>query len=158
MSPALDITTRAAEETRRLGRLVGEAAWAGELLLLEGELGAGKTCFIQGLALGLGIAERVVSPSFVLVREYRGRLLLYHIDLYRLEMAEVADLGLEEYLEGDGVVAVEWAERGMAVFPADHLLIEMFILSENERRLRFSTGGGRHQQAVDWLAGALSGR
>lgn len=156
MPEALDIISYSPEETRRLGRLLGEAAWPGEVLLLVGELGSGKTCLVQGLAQGLGIAEKVVSPSFVLVREYRGRLPLYHIDFYRLELAEIVELGLEEYLRGDGVAAVEWAEKGMAVFPADHLLVEMSILSENQRRLHFSAVGERHRPALEWLAGALS--
>src|SRR5438067_10190641 len=97
---------------RALGRAFGQAAQAGDRFLLEGPFGAGKTTFVQGLADGLDVLTPVTSPSFVLENQYRGRLLLYHVDLYRLERVE-ADLweGLEEHLYGDGVTAVEWAEK-----------------------------------------------
>ena len=101
-----------AEEMRALGAAFGRAARAGDVVLLEGPFGAGKTTFVQGLASGLGIAAGVTSPSFVIETQYRGRLPLYHVDLYRLEHVEPDLLeGLEEHLYGDGVTAVEWADR-----------------------------------------------
>ena len=97
---------------RALGVALGRAAVAGDRFLLEGPLGAGKTTFVQGLAAGLDVLTPVSSPSFVIENQYRGRLVLYHVDLYRLERVE-PELweSLEEHLYGDGVTAVEWAER-----------------------------------------------
>jgi tRNA threonylcarbamoyladenosine biosynthesis protein TsaE len=100
------------ERMRALGKALGRAAVAGDRFLLEGPLGAGKTTFVQGLAEGLNVDSPVTSPSFVIENQYRGRLVLYHVDLYRLERVE-PELweSLEEHLYGDGVTAVEWAER-----------------------------------------------
>jgi tRNA threonylcarbamoyladenosine biosynthesis protein TsaE len=100
------------ERMRSLGTILGRAACAGDRFLLEGPFGAGKTTFVQGLAEGLDVPTLVSSPSFVIENQYRGRLMLYHVDLYRLERVE-AELweSLEEHLFGDGVTAVEWAER-----------------------------------------------
>ncbi|WP_392483254.1 tRNA (adenosine(37)-N6)-threonylcarbamoyltransferase complex ATPase subunit type 1 TsaE [Nostoc sp. C110] len=104
------------EATLRLGITLGQSLTAGSVILLEGDLGAGKTTLVQGIGKGLGIAESIVSPTFTLINEYtEGRLPLYHLDLYRLEPQEVAALNLESYWEGieviPGIVAVEWAER-----------------------------------------------
>ena len=104
-------TTGSEEETAAVGERVGGSAGAGDIILLYGELGAGKTAFVRGLARGLGgVPEEVTSPTFTLIQEYRGRVPLYHVDLYRLEPREVEDLGLDE-LSADGVMAVEWAGR-----------------------------------------------
>jgi tRNA threonylcarbamoyladenosine biosynthesis protein TsaE len=101
-----------AADMRAFGEALGRAARAGDRFLLEGPLGAGKTTFVQGLARGLGITTPVSSPTFVIETQYPGRLTLYHVDLYRLERIEPALLGeLEEHLFGDGIAAVEWAER-----------------------------------------------
>ena len=106
------ITTQSEDETSAAGEQLGSALAGGDVVLLYGDLGAGKTAFVRGLALGLGApASEVSSPTFTLVQEYRGRVTLYHVDLYRLEPKEVDDLGLEELVLGDGVVAIEWAER-----------------------------------------------
>lgn len=104
------------EATLRLGITLGESLTPGSVILLEGDLGAGKTTLVQGIGKGLGITEPIVSPTFTLINEYtEGRLPLYHLDLYRLEPQEVAALNLESYWEGveviPGIVAVEWAER-----------------------------------------------
>jgi len=109
-SVILDIATP--ELMRSLGRAIGRVALAGDRFLLEGPFGAGKTTFVQGLAEGLDVPTPVSSPSFVIENQYRGRLMLYHVDLYRLEQVE-AELwqSLEEHLFGDGVTAVEWAEK-----------------------------------------------
>jgi len=99
-------------ETLAAGEQLGRRLPPGAIVLLFGDLGAGKTAFVRGLARGLGVAaEEVTSPTFTLVQEYRGRMTLHHVDLYRLEPAEVADLGLDELTSGDAVVAIEWAER-----------------------------------------------
>lgn len=146
------MVSHSAGETQRLGRLLGEQAWPGEVVLLVGELGAGKTCLAQGVARGLGITEPVLSPSFVILRQYTGRLPLYHIDLYRMErLEEVADLGLDDYLYGDGLSVVEWAERGLGLFPSQHLLIELEFVSETQRRLLLHPRDGRYREAVERL-------
>ncbi len=113
----------------------------GDVLLLSGPLGAGKTCFTRGLAAGLGLkADQVLSPTFQLVRELRGgRLPLYHIDLYRLAgPAEAARLGLEEYFDGEGISVVEWPERLGALVPAGAWSVALEPLESGERRIRWS--------------------
>jgi tRNA threonylcarbamoyladenosine biosynthesis protein TsaE len=135
-----------------LGRRLGELARAGDVILLVGELGAGKTCLTQGIAWGLGIEDYTLSPSFVILREYRGRLPLYHIDLYRLErVEEVMDLGLEDYFYGQGLSVVEWADRGLGALPEEHLLIALSHLSETQRRLHLEARGGRSQELLEGL-------
>jgi len=128
----------------------------GDIFLLAGNLGAGKTCLTQGIANGLGIEEYTPSPSFMLVREYQGRLPLYHMDLYRLDnIEEIADLGLDEYLCGHGVCVIEWAEKGISVLPAEHMMINIDYISENERRFTFQPNGGRYSEMVTGI-GQLS--
>lgn len=113
---SLDLHVPTADGMRALGRALGRAAQAGDRFLLEGPFGAGKTTLVQGLAEGLEVAAPVSSPSFVIESQYRGRLVLYHADLYRLERVEPELLeSLDEHLYGDGVAVVEWAER----LPAD---------------------------------------
>ena len=113
---SLDLHVPTADGMRALGRALGRAAQAGDRFLLEGPFGAGKTTLVQGLAEGLEVAAPVSSPSFVIESQYRGRLVLYHVDLYRLERVEPELLeSLDEHLYGDGVAVVEWAER----LPAD---------------------------------------
>jgi tRNA threonylcarbamoyladenosine biosynthesis protein TsaE len=106
--------SRSPEDTRKLGERIGKCLQAGDILLLFGELGAGKTTLIQGITAGLEVApdQYVRSPSFTLINEYKGRLPIYHVDLYRIEStAELADLGLEDYFFGEGVTLVEWGEK-----------------------------------------------
>jgi len=104
--------TRSEAETVSLGRRLAERLEPGAVVLLYGNLGAGKTAFVRGLAQGLGASpDEVTSPTFTLIQEYAGPTPLYHVDLYRLTPAEADDLGLDELLAGDGVVAIEWADR-----------------------------------------------
>ncbi len=148
----LKITSRHPDDTIRLGREIGELAMQGDIFLLSGILGAGKTCLVQGIALGLGINEYTLSPSFVLVRELYGRLPLYHMDLYRLEnLEEIADLGLDDYLYGKGVCAIEWANRGMPLFPQENLSIEIRYLNDNEREITLKAHGHRYQKLLNKL-------
>ncbi len=145
----LELITRRPEQTQQLGRRLGKIARPGDVILLVGKLGAGKTCLTQGIAWGLGIKEYAASPSFVLVRELYGRLPLYHIDFYRLEkLEEIAELGLDEYFYGQGVSVVEWAEKALELLPPENLLIEMEYLSENERRLKLKPSGQRYREMV----------
>ncbi len=147
---SLEMISHSADRTRRVGMRLGELAVAGDVILLVGTLGAGKTCLTQGIAWGLGIDDYAVSPSFVLLREYQGRLPLYHIDFYRLDrIEEVEHLGLDDYLYGSGVCVVEWADKGLDVLPREHLLIEMQYLAPTKRKLNFSPEGPRY---VDMLS------
>jgi tRNA threonylcarbamoyladenosine biosynthesis protein TsaE len=120
-------------QTQLLGSYLGEIAQKADVFLLVGELGAGKTCLVQGIARGLNVEEYAFSPSFVILREYHGRLPLYHIDFYRLNhIEEIAALGLEEYFYGDGVCVIEWAENGLQVVPRDNLLITIHYIPDSE--------------------------
>lgn len=134
------------EATMALGEELGRQLSGGEVICLTGDLGAGKTHFAKGVALGLGITELVTSPTFTLINEYSGRVPLYHVDAYRLGDAEEAyDLGLEEYLYGDGVTLVEWPERVEELLPADRLVIQINRAdgeAENIREIRFNPGPG----------------
>lgn len=115
-----------AEDTRALAARIARRATPGTVIALSGDLGAGKTCFIQGLAAGLGIAGHVTSPTFVMIAEYMGRLPLYHVDLYRTEsLGEIRGLGLDEMLDGAGVTAIEWAEKGEPLLPARALRVRI---------------------------------
>ncbi len=129
MSAAAEFTSTSPEQTVALGRVLGSLLRGGDFIALSGPLGAGKTQFVKGVALGLGVdpSEPVVSPTFVLVREYAGNLRLYHIDAYRLAGAgELFSLGLEEMTgEADAVVAVEWADRVPQAVPASACRVEL---------------------------------
>lgn len=137
-------------ETQRLGRLIGKKAEAGDVYLLVGGLGAGKTCLSQGIARGLGIKGYVMSPTFVLMREHRGgRLPLFHIDFYRLQkIEELQDLGLDEYFYGSGVSIVEWAEKGVGLLPSGHLLVNIEIAPDNVRHFKFQATDDKHQRII----------
>jgi tRNA threonylcarbamoyladenosine biosynthesis protein TsaE len=148
----LKITSHCPDDTLSLGRRIGELAIPGDIFLLSGILGAGKTCLTQGIAYGLGINEYTLSPSFVLVRELYGRLTLYHMDLYRLEnLEEIADLGLDDYLYGKGVCAIEWANKALPLFPEEHLSIEIAYLGDNERQITLKPNGQRYIELLDKL-------
>ena len=147
-----EIISNSPEETRQFGARLGKLSQPGDIFLLVGKLGAGKTCLTQGIARGLNIRDYAASPSFMLVRELYGRLPLYHMDFYRLEkLEEIADLGLDEYFYGQGVSVVEWAEKGLSLLPPEHLLIEMSYLSDTGRRLKIKTRGKRYRQLVAGL-------
>lgn len=132
-----EFITHSPEETLGFGRRIGEQLRGGEIFLLRGDLGAGKTVFAKGLASGLGIEpDDVASPSFTLVNAHAGRLRLYHIDLYRLDFGSQENLGLREIFEdGNAVTAIEWAER-LNVVPAGAIDIEMSYVSDCERSIR----------------------
>ena len=130
-----EILTGSEEETEAAGERLGATLSAGDVVLLYGDLGAGKTAFVRGLARGVGAdAGDVSSPTFTIVQEYAGRLTLYHVDLYRLEEKEVDDLGLEELVLGDGVVAIEWAERWRER-PNDVIEVRIEEAGEGMRRI-----------------------
>jgi tRNA threonylcarbamoyladenosine biosynthesis protein TsaE len=136
------VESASAEETLRLGERVGRLLGAGDTVALVGELGAGKTAFVQGLARGLGITEVVASPTFTIVKEHDAPVPLFHVDFYRLEhAAELANIGFDDYFERGGVVVVEWADRFLEALPADRLEVRIEITGPESRRLCF--GGPR---------------
>src|SRR5712692_1402448 len=141
--------TASPEETRAIARQIGRAVQSGDVILLVGELGAGKTVFSQGLAEGLGVPETVNSPTFVLLHEHHGRLTLYHYDLYRLSNIEqTVSREWQEFLYGDGVSVVEWANRASDLLPREHLLLEFTIESETRRVLKLTGVGQRHLELL----------
>jgi tRNA threonylcarbamoyladenosine biosynthesis protein TsaE len=156
----LEVITNAPGETQELGRRFGQLAQPGDVLLLKGDLGAGKTCLTQGIAWGLGVKEHALSPTFVIMREMHGRLPLFHIDLYRLDkLEETQDLGLDDYFYyGRGVCVVEWAEKAMALMPPEHLLIEIDYVSDTSRLLRLKPKGQRYEFIVDELGKLLASK
>ena len=154
----MKVTTHSAQETQALGRRLGALLQPGDLLLLGGTLGAGKTTLTQGIAWGAGVTEYAHSPTFVLVHEYHGRIPVYHLDLYRFEgietiddLGEVEDLAIDEMLE-DGACVVEWAARAIEVFPGEHLTI---VLEEgpspDERAIALTPHGSRCEAIVAQL-------
>lgn len=141
-------TTRSAAETERLGEALAPALTIGDLVALVGELGAGKTRFVAGLGRGLACRARVRSPSFAIVNEYHGRLLLSHLDLYRIEMRDVEALGLEEYLER-GVLAVEWGDRLPGHDLAEALTLTFESRGPDTRVITATAGGGRGLELLE---------
>ncbi|BDC57588.1 MULTISPECIES: tRNA (adenosine(37)-N6)-threonylcarbamoyltransferase complex ATPase subunit type 1 TsaE [Bacillus] len=139
-------TTKGADETKRIAAALATLVMPGDVLTLEGDLGAGKTTFSKGFAEGLGITRIVNSPTFTIIKEYTdGRLPLYHMDVYRMEDAE-EDIGLVEYFEGEGVCLVEWAHLIEPQLPSSYLKIEMLRTErEEERHLTFYAKGERYE-------------
>jgi tRNA threonylcarbamoyladenosine biosynthesis protein TsaE len=140
-------TSRSPEETEAIGRQLAARLKAGDVLALVGEIGAGKTTFVRGLAEGLGVpAGSVASPSFVLVREYRGRLPLYHADLFRLEgMPQAASVGLEDFYEQGGGTGIEWADRVPGILPEESLEIRFEDADPETRRLTLLPQGDSYR-------------
>jgi tRNA threonylcarbamoyladenosine biosynthesis protein TsaE len=148
MSSSPGIRSDGPDATRALGEKLGALLEPGDVLLLSGELGAGKTTFVQGLARGLGFDASVSSKSFVLMGEYPGRITLYHADLYRLdEPEEVWALGLDE-ISRDGVLVVEWPERAPDVLPQERMLVHFEDIDETVRVISLEAHGARPEALV----------
>ena len=153
MSEPLRVNSGEPTETRAIGERLGVLLKAGDVVLLQGELGAGKTTFVQGLARGLGYSGSVSSKSFILLGEYPGKVTLYHADLYRLEDAEqVFDLALDE-VAADGVLVVEWPERADGQLPEDHLSVRFEVTGEERRVLSFEAVGERATRVLAEMGG-----
>jgi len=142
------IQTKSPSETIRLGKRIGGLLRPGDVVALVGELGAGKTQFIKGLAEGVGVGKPtyISSPSFTLINEYPGRVPFYHVDLFRLEREKDAEeLGLEDYFQGDGITAIEWADKIPSLLPKEMLLIHIAYTGKNSRSLEI-IGKGKHYE------------
>lgn len=154
----LHLVTSSEEETRRLGSQLAGLLAPGDVVLLSGPLGSGKTCLTQGIATGLGVREPVTSPTFALVNEYDTTPRLVHMDFYRLERpSEILELGFEEYFYGGGITVAEWPERVVGL-PPEHLRVHLLPLSDRARSLDFSPAGDRYRAVIAGLAAALSDR
>lgn len=154
----LRLSTSAVEETRALGSALADLVGPGDIIVLNGELGAGKTAFTQGFAEGLGVTEQVVSPTFTIARAYRGRLALNHLDVYRLEhLQEAVDLGLAELSDDDSVTLIEWGEVILAALPPDHLEVRLsYGPGDDDRVVEVVAVGERWQQRERVLVEALT--
>jgi len=146
------IKTYAVEETTRLGERLALLVKPGDVITLEGDLGAGKTAFTKGIARGLGVKRTVSSPTFTIIKEYEGELPFYHMDVYRLEHSD-EDIGFAEYFNGDGVSVVEWAQFIKDFLPSERLNIHIKYMDENTRMLTFSPKGVH----FDWIINELIG-
>lgn len=144
------VITSSQEQTWRIGEMLGARLGAGDMVCLYGDLGAGKTSFSYGVALGLGVQEQYISsPTFTFVNEYKGRVPLYHIDLYRLKDPEgLESIGFEEYIDSDGVTVVEWAERAENDLPAECLSVYLSYVDEHSREIGFFAEGERYKNLL----------
>lgn len=131
----LEYISTSAKETRRIGRELAQRLRPGDCVMLIGELGAGKTTLLQGIAEGLGVKESVLSPSFILVREYKGRIPLYHFDAYRVRNPqELLEIGLDDYVLSEGIVAIEWGDKVKKLLPGC-VEIKIEIVAEGHRKI-----------------------
>jgi tRNA threonylcarbamoyladenosine biosynthesis protein TsaE len=141
--------THSTTETEELGEWIGRACTGGEIIALVGPLGAGKTCLARGLARGLGVPEgSTASPTFALIHEYRGRVPVVHVDLYRLDPDASKHFGLEEYLESAAVTVIEWADRIPTLLPRDHLRMELEHAGGDRRLITMYPLSGNYQSLV----------
>jgi tRNA threonylcarbamoyladenosine biosynthesis protein TsaE len=157
MAPILDAHTlefvsRSPKQTRRLGARLGALLKGGEIVCLEGSLGSGKTCLAQGIGRGWGVSQTLISPTFVLVREYTrsgDAVKLYHIDLYRISGAQEAlTLGVDEFLgDSQAICVIEWAERSRSLIPDEHLWVQLEF-ADPMRRAMYFTAQGEHHTAL----------
>lgn len=148
---SVDLISTSVEQTQRFAYRLGQLLQPGDIVCLQGELGTGKTAFVRGLARAVGVPDAVTSPTFTLMNEYRGRgqrVPLFHIDVYRLnEPSEIESLGLDEYLFGNGVCAIEWADRIRSLLPEDCLWVSLqhYNLADNRRRIVMLGHGSRYE-------------
>jgi tRNA threonylcarbamoyladenosine biosynthesis protein TsaE len=151
----LEILSESHEQTRQAGRQLSFGLQAGDVVALTGELGSGKTVFIQGVCAGLGVEDPVTSPTFTLIQEYKGRLPVFHFDFYRLEtIKEIGDLDLPDYLQAGGVCLIEWAERGLPFYPSALFMVTLSRVFENgnllpeRRRIRIQIPENRDSRCI----------
>ena len=156
---AFDIITHSQDQTRRIGQLLAKFLQPGDVVCLQGELGSGKTCLAQGIGAGLGVSATISSPTFVYINEYSapdGGPYLYHVDLYRIEdLCDAFALGLEDYMYGDGVTVIEWAERAAELMPKNRLWITLSYVDYTKRSLYFQATGEHYVDLVTKLRSIL---
>jgi len=152
------VITSSTEQTEEVGRILGTMLEPGDLVCLVGDLGAGKTHFSFGVALGLEVRDQyITSPTFTFVNEYEGRIPFYHIDLYRLnDPSELESIGFEEYIDSDGATVIEWAERAEDELPEEKLNVYISDVSENSREIGFFAEGERYEKLVAGLRKNIS--
>ena len=150
-SHTIDFFSRSPEQTRRVGRRLGEVLEAGDVICLQGDLGAGKTTFVQGIAQGWGSLDSVSSPTFILVNVYRrvDQSQLFHMDAYRLDSApEAEELDLDTML-AQGALLIEWPERMNVLIPKEHLWVNLEHIDEEEREMKFKASGKRYDELLE---------
>ena len=145
------LITESPEATMELAEKLGEIVQPGDVITLEGDLGAGKTSFTKGLAKGLGVNRVVKSPTFTIIKEYNGRIPLYHMDVYRME-EDTEDIGLEEYFYGEGVSVIEWPSMIPAQLPEDRMIISLLHMGETSRKITIHSTGPRSSELVKELS------
>jgi tRNA threonylcarbamoyladenosine biosynthesis protein TsaE len=156
---SMDFFSRSPEQTRRIGMRLGAMLRTGDVICLQGDLGAGKTTFVKGVAQGWGSMDSVSSPTFIIVNEYRradgGRL--FHMDAYRLDSTpEAEELDLDSML-ADGALLIEWPERMDGLIPSENLWIELEHVDEEEREMKFKASGRRYDDLLEHLRHAIAG-
>ena len=145
--------TESVNETLAIGKKLGRLLSPGDVILLTGELGAGKTCLVKGIADGLGIkGTRITSPTFIIINEYTGKIPLYHIDLYRIgSIEDLRDIGMEELVYGKGVTAIEWAERIKDTLPDERMEITLKWVDDKSRTIKINAFGRHHREILKKL-------
>jgi len=155
MRSPIVLSSDSPDQTYKWGTVLGSLLNRGDVVALVGELGAGKTTLTQGIVRGLGVAEDnyIGSPTFTLINEYEGRVPVYHLDFYRIEFpAEVVYLGLEEYLDGDGVAIIEWAEKIEKLLPEEHMVVRLEYVNNSVRTLNIMSSGAHYDGLIASLA------
>jgi tRNA threonylcarbamoyladenosine biosynthesis protein TsaE len=155
----MDVFSRSPEQTRRIGMRLGEVLQVGDVICLQGDLGAGKTTFVQGIAQGWGSLDAVSSPTFIIVNVYRRKdqACLFHMDAYRLESTlEAEELDLDAMLS-QGPLLIEWPERMDGLVPSEHLWVHLEHIAEEEREMKFRASGSRYNQLLDVVRKASYG-
>lgn len=149
----MEIILKGLEETESFGRDLGKLLEGGDILCLNGDLGAGKTTLTKSIGLGLGVEDYITSPTFTLINEYSGRIPLYHFDVYRLEnVDELYDLGFDEYFYGKGVSIIEWAEKIERLLPEDRIVLNIEKgIDINERKISITGCGDRYREIIKEL-------
>jgi tRNA threonylcarbamoyladenosine biosynthesis protein TsaE len=159
MRTPLVLSSGSPDQTYTWGTAIGTLLGRGDVVALVGELGAGKTTLTQGIVRGLGVADEyyIGSPTFTLINEYEGRVPVYHLDFYRIEFpSEVVHLGLEEYLDGDGVAIIEWADKIEALLPEEHMMVRLAYVDYSVRTLDIMSAGAHYDELVASLTRRVS--
>lgn len=151
----LRLLSKAPTDTEKIGEKIGQALENGDVVCLSGELGVGKTAFVKGLAKGMGVKEHITSPTFTIVNEYNGKYTLYHFDVYRVnDVDELCEMGFEEYLYGDGISVIEWAELIKPILPKEKLWVEIskdIKKGEDYREISLTPYGEKYSKMVQQL-------